>query len=350
MMTAEDKEIEVRISLSSICAEAVPMSVEKYGDSNEAHLNYLLGIFTKPATSRGEKNVVPGRSVACDDTLEKLETDPTTSKGVKRKVEFETDEEISDFETWGMGITDQNESTKREKPPPVHPTEIRTSISPSSAVELNTTSALANYATEAGIKNNIWQAGYRGREPIFAWRESGKPLREPSSTKRDSNLGLPVLSSVLANYATKAAISPCTCNLVLVRSNGLRLYKDRLTVSKVQTRSTALSVKGGNFATSVTKKSDIHGAWVVRFTTLATTMGFGSSDSPPCWLGRLGASDVVFDCYAHAHIGGVGSEVGLPSRESTVALAVPALPEPNALAERVEFQNKVQNEEELPAE
>nr|CAD7260499.1 unnamed protein product [Timema shepardi] len=34
--------------------------------------------------------------------------------------------------------------------PPVYPTEIRTSISPSSAVELNTTSALANYATEAG--------------------------------------------------------------------------------------------------------------------------------------------------------------------------------------------------------
>nr|CAD7427930.1 unnamed protein product [Timema monikensis] len=32
----------------------------------------------------------------------------------------------------------------------VHPTEIRASISPSSAVELNTTIALANYATEAG--------------------------------------------------------------------------------------------------------------------------------------------------------------------------------------------------------
>nr|CAD7576224.1 unnamed protein product [Timema californicum] len=39
--------------------------------------------------------------------------------------------------------------TIREKPLPVHTTEIRTSISPSSAVELNTTSALANYATEA---------------------------------------------------------------------------------------------------------------------------------------------------------------------------------------------------------
>nr|CAD7578887.1 unnamed protein product [Timema californicum] len=38
----------------------------------------------------------------------------------------------------------------REKPPPVHPTEIRTLIiSPPSAVELNTTSALADYATEA---------------------------------------------------------------------------------------------------------------------------------------------------------------------------------------------------------
>nr|CAD7568122.1 unnamed protein product [Timema californicum] len=39
--------------------------------------------------------------------------------------------------------------TIKEKPPPVHSTEIRTSISPSSVVELNTTSALANYLTEA---------------------------------------------------------------------------------------------------------------------------------------------------------------------------------------------------------
>nr|CAD7427920.1 unnamed protein product [Timema monikensis] len=38
------------------------------------------------------------------------------------------------------------------KTTPVHTTEIRTSISPSSAVELNTTSALANYTTEL---NNI---------------------------------------------------------------------------------------------------------------------------------------------------------------------------------------------------
>ncbi|CAG2053100.1 unnamed protein product [Timema podura] len=45
---------------------------------------------------------------------------------------------------------DAEEPYEEEKPPPVHPTEIRTSISPSSEVELNTTSALANYATEAG--------------------------------------------------------------------------------------------------------------------------------------------------------------------------------------------------------
>nr|CAD7201376.1 unnamed protein product [Timema douglasi] len=42
----------------------------------------------------------------------------------------------------------------REKPPSVHPTEIRTSISPCSAVELNTTSALVDYATEAAARKN----------------------------------------------------------------------------------------------------------------------------------------------------------------------------------------------------
>nr|CAD7437396.1 unnamed protein product [Timema bartmani] len=40
------------------------------------------------------------------------------------------------------------ESGKPFRNPPVYPTEIRTSISPSSAVELTTTGALANYATE----------------------------------------------------------------------------------------------------------------------------------------------------------------------------------------------------------
>ncbi|CAG2064388.1 unnamed protein product, partial [Timema podura] len=41
----------------------------------------------------------------------------------------------------------------------VHSTEIRNSISPFLAVELNTTSALTNYATELGQeKSNFWEA------------------------------------------------------------------------------------------------------------------------------------------------------------------------------------------------
>nr|CAD7456746.1 unnamed protein product [Timema tahoe] len=61
------------------------------------------------------------------------------------------------IEMWGGGSEPAfawRESGKpfREKPPPVHSTEIRTSISPSSVVELNMTGALANYATEAGLR------------------------------------------------------------------------------------------------------------------------------------------------------------------------------------------------------
>nr|CAD7573859.1 unnamed protein product [Timema californicum] len=50
-------------------------------------------------------------------------------------------------------VEQQLQILKLGKPPPVHPSKIRTSISPSSAVELNTTSALANYITEAAHHN-----------------------------------------------------------------------------------------------------------------------------------------------------------------------------------------------------
>nr|CAD7397112.1 unnamed protein product [Timema poppensis] len=46
----------------------------------------------------------------------------------------------------------------------IHPTEIRTSISPSSAVELNMTSALANYATESGKTVDYFFKTLRGPE------------------------------------------------------------------------------------------------------------------------------------------------------------------------------------------
>nr|CAD7403669.1 unnamed protein product [Timema cristinae] len=74
------------------------------------------------------------------------------------------------------------------KTTPVHPTEIRTSISPSSAVELNTTSALANYATEAVHPTEI-------RTSI-----------SPSSAVELNT------TSALANYATEAGFTELTMN------------------------------------------------------------------------------------------------------------------------------------------
>nr|CAD7258144.1 unnamed protein product [Timema shepardi] len=69
-----------------------------------------------------------------------------------------------------------------EKPPPVHPTEIRTSISPSSAVELNTTSALAKYATEAGRRV---KGGRRGG----TWNK-----RKGGEQRSGSNADVPVIA------------------------------------------------------------------------------------------------------------------------------------------------------------
>nr|CAD7203310.1 unnamed protein product [Timema douglasi] len=94
------------------------------------------------------------------------------------------------------------------KTPPVHPTEIRTSISPSSAVELNTTSALANYATEAAVELNTTSAlanyateagiGKVELEEVSPHLRGGKVENHLgkttlSSPDRDSSLDLPVL-------------------------------------------------------------------------------------------------------------------------------------------------------------
>nr|CAD7573045.1 unnamed protein product [Timema californicum] len=71
------------------------------------------------------------------------------------------------------------ESEGYEKPPPVHPTEIRTSIS---AVKLNTTSALANYATE----------------------EKPPPVH-PTEIRTSISAAKLNTTSALANYATEIA-------------------------------------------------------------------------------------------------------------------------------------------------
>nr|CAD7427435.1 unnamed protein product [Timema monikensis] len=77
-----------------------------------------------------------------------------TTSSTQTKYCLQTSCPRSDFEKRGyqlktLAYWGQQFLVSQEKPPPVHPTKIRTSISPSSAVEHNTTSALANYATEA---------------------------------------------------------------------------------------------------------------------------------------------------------------------------------------------------------
>nr|CAD7454679.1 unnamed protein product [Timema tahoe] len=95
----------------------------------------------------------------------------------------------------------------------VHPTEIRTSISPSLVVWLNTTGALANYATKTGY---VWSClamfGAPGSRPVRTTLEPPLHIEvnphlrggrvenhlgkaTPSSPDRDSNLDLPVLGS-----------------------------------------------------------------------------------------------------------------------------------------------------------
>nr|CAD7457676.1 unnamed protein product [Timema tahoe] len=58
----------------------------------------------------------------------------------------------------------------------LHPTEIRTSISPSSAVELNTTSALANYATEAALGASFFHPSFSLALNSYFKKKRGKAM------------------------------------------------------------------------------------------------------------------------------------------------------------------------------
>nr|CAD7261042.1 unnamed protein product [Timema shepardi] len=104
---------------------------------------FASSIITK--TAQGKREVSPDNPLTCRHRLLKVTEQPSGFSALVSGVQFS----LVLSETGGREV--RVTSSIKEKPPPVHPTEIRTSISPSSAVELNTTSALANNATEAGL-------------------------------------------------------------------------------------------------------------------------------------------------------------------------------------------------------
>nr|CAD7396696.1 unnamed protein product [Timema cristinae] len=120
----------------------------------------LLGLVLLMSSSQGDPVPDPGRSPSVVDVgalVAHQQSPPQMSscfslalnlRRTKSDYEIGLQMSASVFAvTWSLVF----KSWIGTPPTPVHPTEIRTSISPSSAFEPNTTSALANYATEAGI-------------------------------------------------------------------------------------------------------------------------------------------------------------------------------------------------------
>nr|CAD7572570.1 unnamed protein product [Timema californicum] len=91
----------------------------------------------------------------------------------------------------------------------VHPTEIRTSISPSSAVELNTTSALANYATEAVFSSTAEDGEIEVRVSVGAHSttKSTGTLAEVKGTGRQAIL----VVTLLALYGVQHLVAIFDC-------------------------------------------------------------------------------------------------------------------------------------------
>nr|CAD7394878.1 unnamed protein product [Timema cristinae] len=122
------------------------------------------------------------------------------------------------------------------KTTPVHPTEIRTSIFPSSAVELNTTSALANYATEAddGIQHHKSLAVYisqmilsMGMFPMVLLKNSSSIV--PLDTARrqgNSSSSLPNLKGWPGAATADTSLRVFASPLVEVVEVGLELGPD----------------------------------------------------------------------------------------------------------------------------
>ncbi|CAG2053537.1 unnamed protein product [Timema podura] len=117
----------------------------------------------------------------------------------------------------------QNLPAEKEKPPPVHPTEIRTSIFPSSAIELNTTSALANYATEAGfgernLSNNEQSIAHgTPMEVVYKYQLVNMEVWASGSLKHNSSLIYQPLATVVIVLIKRKKYPSHTNNALDVR-------------------------------------------------------------------------------------------------------------------------------------
>nr|CAD7443408.1 unnamed protein product [Timema bartmani] len=113
-----------------------------------------------------------------------------------------------------------------KKPTLVHPTEIRTSISLSSAVLSTCESvALGHTATEAGIRKVI----FRGSVPTFTWNESGKSFGKKTTSVQPTEIRNSISSSFGSLiYRESSALNHAATGILLILSIALKASTDEL--------------------------------------------------------------------------------------------------------------------------
>nr|CAD7392028.1 unnamed protein product [Timema cristinae] len=118
----------------------------------------------------------------------------------------------------------------------VHPTEIRTSISPSSAVELNTSSALANYANEAGSINTRTMCGLMGKPRSNMQQSNAKIFPTPDLRRHSCDIGVQIPLELSLLLTTEDVTSSDLLELLPSKKLTLKL----LLVHKVANSSSVL--------------------------------------------------------------------------------------------------------------
>nr|CAD7427681.1 unnamed protein product [Timema monikensis] len=173
-----------------------------------SHFNPSSLLLTKTLADLAQLPLLSGTAVALRRRL-----DQVTEIGMRMLVELKCIR--IGVVRKGIRICVEGEwKTIQEKLPPVHPTEIRTFISPSSAIKPNTTSALANYATEVGVtikvllRNELGVGDAKWRHYETSKLALNAPTVHPTEIRTSISPSSAVelnTTSALANYATEAA-------------------------------------------------------------------------------------------------------------------------------------------------